>query len=97
MTVKKKHAFDLWVLTACAVICSIYTITYKGYGMFTSENEPILQGFDDSFYYFWLRSVVIDRDVDFFNELEMTNTIDSETKEFILDGSRTSTGLLPNK
>jgi hypothetical protein len=97
MTVKKKRPFDIWILTACAVICSLYAIAYKGYGMFTPEKEPILQGFDDSFYYFWLRSTVIDRDVDFFNELEMANTIDSVTKEFVLNGSRTSTGLLPNK
>ena len=89
--------FDVWILTVCAVICSLYAIVYKGYGMFTPEQEPILQGFDDSFYYFWLRSTVIDGDVDFSNDLDMANTVDSTTKEFILDGSRTSKGLLPNK
>ena len=77
MTVKKKRPFDIWILTACAVICSLYAIAYKGYGMFTPEQEPILQGFDDSFYYFWLRSTVIDRDVDFFNELEMANVVNT--------------------
>lgn len=97
MAVKKKRSLDIWILTACAVICSLYAIVYKGYGMFTPEQEPILQGFDDSFYYFWLRSTVIDGDVDFSNDLEMANTIDSATKEFVLNGSRTNKGLLPNK
>lgn len=97
MNNKKDTPYGIWILTVCAVICALYAVVYKGYGMFTPEQEPILQGIDDSFYYFWLRSIVIDGDLDFYNELEMANTIDAETKEFVLNGSRTRNGLLPNK
>jgi hypothetical protein len=57
----------------------------------------MLQGWDDSFYYFWLPSVVIDRDVDFTNQLVHSGTIDPATRDLTLTLPLTRTGVLDSK
>jgi hypothetical protein len=57
----------------------------------------MLQGWDDSFYYFWLPSVVIDHDVDFTNQLAHSDTIDPVNRDDALGSPRTATGVLDSK
>ncbi len=57
-----------------------------------------LYGWDTSFYYFWLRSVVLDGDVDFENDIQLADTIPDDQKLFAQDHlRRTEKGLVPNK
>jgi hypothetical protein len=57
----------------------------------------MLQGWDDSFYYFWLPAVVIDHDLDFSNQLAHSGTMDPPARDAGLLQPRTATGLLPSK
>ncbi|MDQ8186426.1 hypothetical protein [Pelagicoccus sp. SDUM812002] len=57
-----------------------------------------LWGWDTSFYYFWLRSVALDGDVDFENDIQLADTIPDGQKRFAeVDLPRTDMGLIPNK
>lgn len=87
----------LWALLFLALVTATASILYKGYGMFTGGREPIIQGIDDTLYYVWLRSAVIDRDLDFTNDLELTQSISPLHRDGILSGGRTATGHIPNK
>ena len=72
-------------------------VTWPAWDMFGPTKRPMLQGWDDSFYYFWLPSVVIDHDVDFTNQLAHSGTIDRGTRDLALTLPRTETGLLESK
>ena len=55
-------------------------------------------GWDTSFYYFWLRSVVLDGDVDFENDIQLADTIPTGQKRFArVELPRTKKDLIPNK
>ena len=57
-----------------------------------------IRGWDNSFYYFWLRSAFVDHDFDFENDIKETNTLFWEGgRKHALSTPRTSKGLLPNK
>ena len=56
-----------------------------------------LRGWDNSFYLFWVRSLVIDGDLDFSNDVEIANTLSAEYRPIAESLSPTDTGLLPNK
>lgn len=57
-----------------------------------------LYGWDTSFYYFWLRSPVLDGDVDFSNDIEISDTLPEVQREWALNGlGRTDEGLIINK
>lgn len=72
-------------------------VAWPAWDMFSPARRPMLQGWDDSFYYFWLPSVVIDRDVDFTNQLAHSGTIDPATRDLALTLPRTPTGLQESK
>ncbi|MEO6003642.1 MAG: hypothetical protein ABIZ04_05860 [Opitutus sp.] len=72
-------------------------VTWPAWDMFGPTKRPMLQGWDDSFYYFWLPSVIIDHDVDFTNQLAHSGTVDPGTRDIALSLSRTKTGLLESK
>lgn len=57
----------------------------------------MLQGWDDTFYYVWLPSVVIDRDLDFANQLRQSQTISDDLFATIDALPRTPVGLPENK
>ncbi len=86
-----------WVLIALALATTMGSVLFKGYEMFTGGEEPILTGIDDTFYYIWLRSAVMDRDLDFANDLELTRSIAPSHRENVLRDDRTETGLVANK
>lgn len=85
------------LLVALCVAVAAAGVTWQAWDMLGSARQPMLQGWDDSFYYFWLPSVVIDGDVDFSNQLEQCRSIDSSMREQAPTLARTPTGLLENK
>lgn len=80
----------------CLAVASI-GVTWVAWDMFGSAQKPMLQGWDDSYYYFWLPSAVIDHDLDFSNQLAGSGTVDPATRDLALTLPRTETGLLANK
>lgn len=57
-----------------------------------------LYGWDSSFYYFWLRSVVLDGDIDFENEVLLCDSLPEEDRDLAINGlGRTDTGLVRNQ
>ena len=65
--------------------------------MFGSVRRPMLEGWNDSFYYFWLPAVVINHDLDFADQLAHSGTVTAQARDAGLTQPRTATGLLPNK
>lgn len=62
------------------------------------EAASTLFGWDTSFYYFWLRSAVLDFDVDFENDIELSDTLPEVEKTYAVSGlPRTETGMVANK
>lgn len=85
------------LLIALCVAIVAAGVTWPAWDMFSPARRPMLQGWDDSFYYFWLPSVIIDHDVSFANQLTESGTIDPATREIALARARTPTGLLESK
>lgn len=85
------------LLVALCVVVAASGIAWQAWDMIGPARQPMLQGWDDSFYYFWLPSVVIDGDVDFSNQLEQCRSIDATMREQAPSLPRTPTGLLDNK
>ena len=56
-----------------------------------------LRGADSSYYYFWLRSLMVDGDWDFRNDLQECNTMPPELKAAMLQEAPTPAGRQPNK
>ncbi len=56
-----------------------------------------LRGWDNSFYFFWVRSAVIDGDWDFANDLAEANTIADKDQDRAAAMPKTEIGLIPNK
>jgi hypothetical protein len=76
---------------------AVVGVIWPTWDMFGPARKPMLQGWDDSFYYFWLPSVVIDGDVDFSNQLAHSGTVDSSQRDLALTLPGTPTGLMDNK
>jgi len=94
-----KPASSLKTIRLLVILCVLVAascLTWQAWDMFGSKHRPMLQGWDDSFYYYWLPSVVIDHDVDFTNQLAHSDTLESTAKD-LFAAERTATGLLPNK
>ena len=85
------------LLVALCLAVTAAGVTWQAWDMLGPARQPMLQGWDDSFYYFWLPSVVIDGDVDFSNQLEQCRSIDATMREQAPTLPRTSLGLLENK
>ncbi|HWL14016.1 MAG TPA: hypothetical protein VNR00_00345 [Opitutus sp.] len=84
-------------LVLLCVAVTIGGIGWQAWDMFGPGRRSMLQGWDDSFYYFWLPSVVIDRDLDFSNQLAQSESLPAADREAALAAPRTATGLVPNK
>ena len=85
------------ILVGLCIAVIVGGVAWPAWDMFGSARRPMLQGWDDSFYYFWLPSVVIDHDIDFTNQLAHSGTIDPSMRDLALTLPRTPTGLLENK
>lgn len=69
------------VLLIAAVVLGALALAYQGWDMFArTPPRLMLQGTDDSFYYFWVRSPVVDGDFDFRNDLAQAPTIDESAR-----------------
>jgi len=68
-------------LIVVAVLLGALALAYQGWDMFArTPPRLMLQGTDDSFYYFWVRSAVVDHDFDFRNDLAQAPTIDESAR-----------------
>jgi len=77
---------------------SAFFFLWRLSGLFTgTSRESSIEGYDDSCYYFWVRSVLVDHDVDFSNDFAYYNTWDQPLRDEIMHQQRTPRGLLPNK
>lgn len=85
------------VLAALCLAVAVGGVVWSAWDMFGAARRPMLQGWDDSFYYYWLPSAVIDGDVDFTNQVEASGTLPPAAQAEALAQPRTPTGLLPNK
>ncbi|MEO7598915.1 MAG: hypothetical protein ABIV50_08280 [Opitutus sp.] len=85
------------VLLALGITVVVAGVAWPAWDMFGPARRPMLQGWDDSFYYFWLPSVVIDHDLDFSNQLAQSGTIDPATRDLALTLPKTRTGVLDSK
>src|SRR5215218_6880034 len=56
-----------------------------------------LRGYDNTFNYLWLRSVAVDHDWDFRNDLQACDTLTPEYRASALALPVTATGRIPNK
>lgn len=81
----------LALLTACGFFLGS---TIRG---LCGPSKTVIWGWDDSFYYFWLRSPLIDGDLDFSNDIRYCDTMPEELKLTALNQPRSETGLIPNK
>ena len=66
--------------------------------LFREPPSPSIYGWDGSFYYYWLRSAMVEGDVDFAKDLRACNSMPAALRETTLrDSPRTPRGLIPNK
>jgi hypothetical protein len=88
-------------VTRCVVVLcllvAVTEVTWKAWDMFGPSHRPMLEGRNDSGYYFWLPAVVIDHNLDFAHQLAISGTVTPEARKAGLARPRTETGLLPSK
>lgn len=84
-------------LAALCVTVALTAVTWKAWDMFGPTHRPMLEGWNDSGYYFWLPAVVIDHNLDFAHELAISGTVTPAARKAGLKQPRTKTGLLPSK
>jgi hypothetical protein len=77
-------------------IITIFFFCDRVFCLFQKPYKSAIYGWDNSFYYFWVRSFVIDHDFDFRNEIMLTQTMPEQEKQYALSPALTATGLLPN-
>lgn len=95
-----KPATPLRLPLLLALLCIAVTtvgVAWTAWDMFGPTRKSMLQGWDDTFYYVWLPSVVIDHDVDFSNQIAQTDTLDDTARQEALHAPRPPTGLVANK
>ena len=85
------------LLVALALAVGLAGVAWTGWDMFGAARRPMLQGWDDSFYYYWLPAVVIHHNVDFAPLLRDSGTVDAAAREAGLAQSQTAAHLLPSK
>lgn len=85
------------LLAALCVAVAFAATTWKAWDMFGPAKKSMLQGWNDSFYYFWLPAVVIQHDLDFSRPLATSGTVTKAARDAGLAQPLTRTGLLPNK
>lgn len=85
------------LLVALCLAVAATAVSWTARDMFGPTHRPMLEGLDDSFYYFWLPAVVIDHDLDFSRQLALSGTVTASARNAALAQPRTATGLYPSK
>jgi hypothetical protein len=85
------------LLAALAGCLAGFSVVYANWDMMAGHGGPSLRGVDDTGYYIWLRSGVIDGDFDFANDVSMAPTVSAKSKAEWLALPRTVIGRVPNK
>lgn len=86
------------VLAVLALLLGALAVLHQGWDMFArTPPRLMLQGADDSYYYFWVRSAVIDRDLDFRNELALAPTLAESARTRAQAEPLTEAGRVRNK
>lgn len=86
------------VLLVIAVIAAVVAVTYQGWDLAVrGPSRPMIKGNDDVQYYFWLRSLIVDGDWDFANDVKETPMLEPSEKRELLTQPRTALGRLPDK
>lgn len=75
------------VVSLLAVIAQLAEIPWRS----------ALRGYDNTFNYLWLRSLMVDGDWDFANDIQECNTLSDESRELARVLQPTALGRLPNK
>ena len=85
-------------LALIALVLGACALTYQGWDMFArTPPRLMLQGADDSYYYFWVRSAVVDRDLDFRNDLAQAPTLTESARARAQAEPLTDAGRVRNK
>lgn len=85
-------------LLIAAIALGALALLYQGWDMFArTPPRLILQGADDTCYYFWVRSAVVDHDLDFRNDLQQAPTLDESARARAQAEPLTALGRVRNK
>lgn len=83
-------------LGALALGLAVFGVIYATWETFWGDGRPVLQGNEDVGNYLWVRSLVIDGDLQFEDDLETTPALTAGAKETWIQTLRTSDGRLAN-
>ena len=89
-----------YAATLLTLACSfgVFFLQSQHTRLFRQPLRPSITGWDGSFYYFWLRSAMVEGDFDFTKDLRYCNTMSLPVREeAVRDTGRTKIGLFPNK
>ena len=70
---------------------------YRYGGLFKGEKSSSINGWDDNYYYFWLRTVLVDHSVDFSHSISTCDSWDQGMRDKAMHRARTPLGLPRNK
>lgn len=84
-------------LRLIGLLFSSSLLIFQSWDMLFEDGEPILQGHDDTGYFLWLVSWVVDGDNDLANNLSDLNTISPDAKQEWIDSKSPITGKVLNK
>jgi hypothetical protein len=93
MPFSKTNRALLWF----AILISAILLIYQSWDMFVEGGEPILQGNDDTGYFLWLNSWVVDGDIDLKNNLVGLNTLTPDALQEWTNNTHPTTGKVLNK
>ncbi|MGB8352850.1 MAG: hypothetical protein WCD79_03100 [Chthoniobacteraceae bacterium] len=91
---RNKLAFFMLLL---AFASGTFFFFYRHGGLLKGSSRSSIEGYDDCCYYFWLRSVMVDHDVDFSNEVLSYNSWDQSLRDNVMQRRRTPLGLVVDK
>lgn len=84
-------------LLLIGLLFSSSLLIFQSWDMLFEDGEPILQGHDDTGYFLWLVSWVVDGDNNLANNLSDLNTISPDAKQEWIDSKSPTTGKVLNK
>ena len=95
---RRRAATWATILLMLAVGFGVFILQDKHARLVREPTSPSIHGWDPSFYYYWLRSTMVEGDVDFAKDLRYCNSMSLELREETLRSfPRTKLGLIPNK